>query len=134
MNRATRDGYTITHFTIPFYFIQPSSLALLGFAQTLVLAVEHTLTSRLYIMVGHWKACEGLALWERSAQEYDGLNSHSCMFEMRSLELVDPGGIAQLLQERKEGNNRQKKIYRETHEEIKAKKTLRQIQRVEMRH
>ena len=71
---AIEDGYTITYFAVPFYFIQPSNPVLLGFSQTLVLAVEHTLTFRLWTMVGRWRNCERLALWKKSFLEYDGAN------------------------------------------------------------
>jgi hypothetical protein len=121
VRRAIQNGYKITYFVVPFYFIQPSNPVLLGFAQTLVLAVEHVLTFRLWTMVGGWKNCERLALWKKSDQEYDGANGHSCMFESRSLEEARPDEIAQLLQERSERKKKQQAIYRATHrEEIRA--------------
>ena len=72
-------------------------------------------------MVGRWRNCERLALWKKSDQEYDGANSHSCMFESRSLEEVRSDEIVQLLQERTERNKKQKKIYKAAHkEEVRA--------------
>lgn len=113
-----RNGFEITYFALPFYFTKPSNPALLGFVQTLVLSVEHTLTFRLWTMVGRWRNCESLALWNRSDQEHDGANGHSPMKEIRSLGVIEPDDIAQFLQERKEKNKRQHKIWLANHKEV----------------
>jgi hypothetical protein len=72
-------------------------------------------------MVGGWSDCESLALWPKSAQEYDGANGHSPMSEMRSLERVRSDEIAQLLEERAERNKKKHAVWKANHkEEISA--------------
>ncbi|OAG17539.1 hypothetical protein CC77DRAFT_261403 [Alternaria alternata] len=123
--RAIKKGYKITNFSVPFFFTKPTNPVLLGFAQTLVLAVEHTLTFRLWTMIGTWNNCKGLALWKKEDQEYDGANSHSCMHESRSLEEIKPEEIAELLEERAKRNKAKHDIYRATH-----KKQIRATQKI----
>ena len=86
-----------------------------------MLAAEHALIFRLWTMIGTWNNCKGLALRKKEDQEYDGANSHSCMYESRSLEDIRPEEIAQLLEEREKRNKAKHDIYRATHKkEIRA--------------
>jgi hypothetical protein len=72
-------------------------------------------------MVVGWSDCESLALWPKSAQEYDSANNHNPMSEMRSLEQVRSEEIAQLLQEWTERNKKKHAVWKEAHkQEISA--------------
>ena len=72
-------------------------------------------------MVGTWKNCELLAVWDKSSRTYDGANTHSCMYETRSLEEVLPEETPKVLAWWAERNKKQKAIYKATHkEEIRA--------------
>ena len=63
VKRAMDHGYEITHIAVLFYFKMPTdNPTLLGFAQSLTLAVEHALTFGLWTMYGRWTNCEYLAL------------------------------------------------------------------------
>ncbi|KAI8943450.1 hypothetical protein NX059_001459 [Plenodomus lindquistii] len=114
---ATQKDWEVTYVAVPFYFTKPTTAMLLGFAQTLVLSVKHTLTFRLWTMVGRWKNCTSLALWKREDQEYDGANNHSCMREGHSMEEATPEEIEQDLRERKERNYAQHRIYKANNKE-----------------
>ena len=102
---AIQNGYEITYLAAPFYFARPTNSALVGIAQSLVLIVEHALTFGLWTMVGKWTPCKRLALWDVSSLEYEGLNSHSPMWESRDMEEINPDEIELILEQRRQRDN-----------------------------